>query len=84
MTTYPHRYGDTDRDLEHYATACVTSAAVLRSEGHPLEAADLEAAARQARHQLDHPEPGPVAIELDPMATELHPDPDDCGPEWWR
>ena len=75
MTTYPHRYGDTDRDLEHYATACVASAAILRSEGHQLEAADLEAEARQARHQLDHREPEPVATELDS---------DDCSPEWWR
>ena len=75
MTTYPHRYGDTDRDLEHYATACVASAAILRSEGHQLEAADLEAEASQARHQLDHPEPDPVATELDP---------DDYSPEWWR
>ena len=70
MTTYPHRYGDTDRDLEHYATACVASAAILRSEGHQLEAADLEAEARQARHQLDHREPDPAAAE---------PDPDDYG-----
>ncbi len=75
MTTYPHRYGDTDRDLEHYATACVASAAILRSEGHHLEAADLEAAASQARHQLNHPEPDRVATE---------PDPDDYPPEWWR
>jgi hypothetical protein len=75
MTTYPHRYGDTDRDLEHYATACVASAAILRSEGHQRQAADLEAAARQARHQLDHREPDPVATELDP---------DDSSPEWWR
>ena len=26
MSTYPHRYGDTDRSREHYATACVASA----------------------------------------------------------
>jgi hypothetical protein len=77
MTTYPHRYGDTDRGLEHYATACVASAAILRSEGHPLEAADLEAEAIQARHQLGHPEP-------DPVATELDQDPNDHGPAWWR
>ena len=77
MTTYPHRYGDTERDLEHYATACVASAAILRSEGHQLEAADLEAEARLARHQLDHREP-------DPVTTELHLDPNDYGPAWWR
>ena len=77
MTTYPHRYGDTDRDLEHYATACVASAAILRSEGHQLEAADLEAAARQARHQLDHREPDTATAELDQ-------DPNEYGPAWWR
>ena len=75
MTTYPHRYGDTDRDLEHYATACVASAAILRSEGHQRQAADLEAEALLARHQVDHREPDSVATELDP---------DDCSPEWWR
>ena len=77
MTTFPHRYGDTDRDLEHYATACVASAAILRSEGHQRQAADLEAAARQARHHLNHPEP-------DPAATEPNPYPNDYGPAWWR
>ena len=82
MTTYPHRYGDTDRDLEHYATACVASAAILRSEGHQRQAADLEAEASQARHQLDHPDPDPVAAELHPVATEL--DSDEHGPTWWR
>ena len=75
MTTYPNRYGDTDRDLEHYATACVASAAILRSEGHQLEAADLEAAARQACHQFDYPEPARGTTELGP---------DDNGPRWWR
>ena len=75
MTIFPHRYGDTDRDLEHYATACVASAAILRSEGHQLEAADLEAAASQARHQLDHREPDTATPE---------PDPDDYPPAWWR
>ena len=73
MTTYPHRYGDTDRDLEHYATACVASAAILRSEGHQRQAADLEAEARQTRHQLDRGEP-----------DTAEPDPDDYPPEWWR
>ena len=77
MTTYPHRYGDTDRDLEHYATACVASAAILRSEGHQRQAADLEAEARQARHHLKHPEP-------DSVATELDQDPNEYGPAWWR
>ena len=77
MTTYPHRYGDTDRDLEHYATACVASAAILRSEGHQLEAADLEAEARLARHQVDHLEPDTATAELDL-------DPNEYGPAWWR
>ena len=77
MTAYPHRYGDTDRARQHYATACVASAAVLRSEGHQLEAADLEAEARLARHQLDHREPDPVATELDPGTDEQ-------APRWWR
>ena len=75
MTAYPHRYGDTERAVEHYATACVASAAILRSEGHQLEAADLEAEALLARHQLDHLEPEPGTTE---------PDPDEYGPEWWR
>ena len=78
MTDYPHRYGATDRATEHYATACVTSAQILRREGHPLEAADLEAEARDARNQVtgegfthphDHPDPG-----VD----------NDVPPEWWR
>jgi hypothetical protein len=61
MTTYPHRYGDTDRAVEHYATACVASAKVLRSEGLPDQAADLQAEAERARAQIhpghpDHPD----------------------------
>ena len=55
MTTYPHRYGDTDRAVEHYATACVASAKVLRSEGLPDQAADLQAEAERARAQIHHP-----------------------------
>jgi hypothetical protein len=57
MTTYPHRYGDTDRAVEHYATACVASAKILRSEGLPDQAADLQAEAERARAQIhpDHP-----------------------------
>ena len=61
MTTYPHRYGDTDRAVEHYATACVASAKILRSEGLPDQAADLQAEAERARAQIhpdqpDHPD----------------------------
>ena len=55
MTTYPHRYGDTDRAVEHYATACVASAKVLRSEGLPDQAADLQAETERARAHLEHP-----------------------------
>ena len=61
MTAYPHRYGDTGRAGEHYATACVASAKVLRSEGLPDQAADLQAEAERARAQIhpghpDHPD----------------------------
>ena len=80
MTTYPHRYGDTDRDLEHYATACVASAAILRSEGHQLEAADLEAEAQLALTAIDYPD---QHHELDPGGRsylELETD----VPGWWR
>ena len=56
MTGYPHRYGDTDRAVEHYATACVASAKVLRSEGLPDQAADLQAEAERALAQVHHPD----------------------------
>jgi len=56
MTGYPHRYGETDRAVEHYATACVASAKVLRSEGLPEQAADLQAEAERARAQVHHPD----------------------------
>ena len=96
MTTYPHRYGDTDRAVEHYATACVASAKILRSEGLPDQAADLEAAAERARAQIhpDHPDqpdqPGRVvdraAIDrddLDLFDPDLF-DADGQVPRWWR
>jgi len=99
MTTYPHRYGDTDRAVEHYATACVASAKILRSQGLPHQAADLQAEAEQARAQihadhpdhLDHPElPGrPVdraAIDRDHLDLS-NPDLFDADgqvPRWWR
>ena len=66
MTAYPHRYGDTDRARQHYATACVASARILRSEGLPDQAADLEASTpgahrthpdRPPRHRPGHPRP---------------------------
>ncbi|MGG5258661.1 hypothetical protein [Phycicoccus avicenniae] len=48
MTTYPPRRGDDPSAVERWATACRASATVLRREGHPAEAGDLEAAARRA------------------------------------
>lgn len=74
MTDYPPRYGESDRATEHYATACAGSAQILRRQGHPLEAADLEAEAEGARDQLTHPHGDP-----DPGV-----DPDMPSPEWWR
>ncbi|KGN41050.1 hypothetical protein [Knoellia aerolata] len=53
MTAYPHRYGDTDRAVERYATACVASATILRNQGLPHQAVDLEEAAERARAQSD-------------------------------
>ena len=77
MTAYPHRYGDTDRARQHYATACVASAAVLRSEGLPDQAADLEDAARRARtHRADQRDTNPVTL--------ARLDDEDLVPEWWR
>ena len=80
MTTYPRRYGDTDRAMEHYATACVASAKVLRREGHQREAADLEAEAQHALTAIDH---RAQHHELDPgdrSGSELETD----VPRWWR
>lgn len=93
MTTYPHRYGDTDRAVEHYATACVASAKILRSEGLPDQAADLQAEAERARAQIhpDHPEePGRAvdraAVDRDgPDRSDPHLfDADGQVPRWWR
>ena len=96
MTAYPHRYGDTDRAVEHYATACVASAKVLRIEGLPDQAADLQAEAERARAQIhphhpDHPElPGqPVdrstlgRTEFDLSDPDMF-DADGQVPRWWR
>jgi hypothetical protein len=96
MTAFPHRYGDTDRAVEHYATACVASAKVLRSEGLPDQAADLQAEAERARAQIhpdppDHPElPGqPVdrstlgRTEFDLSDPDMF-DADGQVPRWWR
>lgn len=57
MAAYPNRYGEGAAALEHWATACRASAAVLRREGHEAEARDLEDAARAAR---SHPHPGAI------------------------
>ena len=97
MTTYPHRYGDTDRAVEHYATACVASAKILRSEGLPDQAADLHAEAERARAQIHHPDhpeqpdqPGHPADQSASDRTEFHlsdPDMFDADgqvPRWWR
>lgn len=95
MTAYPHRYGDTDRAVEHYATACVASAKILRSEGLPDRAADLQAEAERARAHLENPhhhpdQPGhPVdrpALDGDDLDPSDHGLFDDDGqvPRWWR
>ena len=93
MTTYPHRYGDTDRAVEHYATACVASAKILRSEGLPDQAADLQAEAERARAQIhpDHPDqpshpvdrPALDRDDLDLSDPDLF-DADGQVPRWWR
>jgi hypothetical protein len=97
MTTYPHRYGHSDRAIQHYATACAASAAVLRREGLPEQAADLDDAARAARTEPapqcdpDHPghrDTGPDQAGADhadtdrPTHTPLEDD--DPAPGWWR
>lgn len=95
MTAYPRRYGDTDRDVEHYATACVASAKILRSEGLPDQAADLQAEAERARAQIhdpdhpdhpDHPELPGRAVDRDDLALSAPAlfDADGQVPRWWR
>ena len=96
MTTYPHRYGDTDRAVEHYATACVASAKILRSEGLPDQAADLHAEAERARAQIhpdqpDHPKQPDRAVDRptldrdDPHLSDSDlSDADGQVPRWWR
>ena len=79
MTTYPRRYGDTDRAIEHYATACVASAKVLRSEGHQREAADLEAEAQNTLAAIDHRDHHELELG-DRSGSELEID----VPRWWR
>jgi|GEM_PF-4263654 len=84
MSTYPHRYGDTDRARQHYATACVASAKVLRSEGLPRQAADLEAEARHAHNtHLERPD---ATADQDTAVqdTAVRVDDDEPAPEWWR
>lgn len=68
MTGYPHRYGTNRAARKHYAIACVASAAILRREGHPDQARDLETAARDA--QPPAPTPGPA--------------PEREVPPWWH
>ena len=92
MTTYPHRYGDTDRAVEHYATACVASAKILRSEGLPDQAADLQAEAERTRAQI-HPHPDQPGHAADGPAIDRDDldlsdpglfDADGQVPRWWR
>ena len=77
MTAYPHRYGDTDRARQHYATACVASAAVLRRR-IPRAGRRPEAAARHARSDPEQPDP---TADQD-SAVRL--DDDEQAPRWWR
>jgi hypothetical protein len=97
MTAYPHRYGDTDRAVEHYATACVASAKILRREGLPNQASDLQAEAQRARAQIHHPDqpdhpelPGRAVDRDDLDRDDLDPsnpdtfDDDGQVPRWWR
>ena len=94
MSAYPHRYGDTEGARQHYATACVASARVLRSEGLPERAADLEAEARHARahrdtdhRDTDHRDTDHRDTDhrdTDQAALARPDDHDDLVPEWWR
>ena len=76
MTTYPPRHGTDPQSLRHWAVACVASARVLRAEGHPGQADDLEHAATRAAT----PPPGPPDHHA-PGTADLRdasiPDPDD-------
>lgn len=73
MSTYPPRYGTDPQSLAHWAVACVASARVLRAEGHPVQAADLEHAATLAAA----PPPRPPHQHA-PGTTDL---PDASNPE---
>ncbi len=93
MTAYPHRYGDTDRAVEHYATACVASAKILRSEGLPDQAADLQAEAERARAQIHPDQPDQPGHPVDRAAIDRDDpdlsdpalfDADGQVPRWWR
>lgn len=71
MTGYPHRYGTSRAAAEHYATACVASAAILRREGQLEQARDLEDAAHHAREHGTAP-------------AELAAAPEAEVPAWWH
>lgn len=99
MSTYPPRHGTDPQSLRHWAVACVASARVLRAEGHPGQAADLEHAATQAAARLPGP-PHHHAPSTPELRDASNPDRDDdagavaagavepCAvaevPSWWR
>ena len=98
MSTYPPRHGTDPQSLQHWAVACVASARVLRAEGHPDQAADLEHAATLAATPPPRP-PHQHAPGTADLRDASNPDPDDeqgaagAGasedavaevPSWWR
>ena len=96
MTTYPPRYGTGPTAVEHWATACVASARVLRAQGHPDQAADLQDAADHAHTTEPLPtedtapasveDPGSDSADRDPTTGDTRADQGDEGevPSWWR
>jgi hypothetical protein len=98
MSTYPPRRGTDPQSLRHWAVACVASARVLRAEGHPDQAADLEHAATLAATPPPRPphHHGPGTPDLSDASNPEPGDDDDAGgagafedaagqvPSWWR
>lgn len=95
MTTYPPRRGTDPQSLRHWAVACVASARVLRAEGHPGQAADLEhAATRAAPPPPHHHDPGSAHLgdvsnpdrddDEGASGASAVEDPVGEGPSWWR
>ena len=97
MSTYPPRRGTDPQSLAHWAVACVASARVLRAEGHPVQAADLEHAATRAAAPPPRP-PHQHAPGTTDLPDASNPEPSDKGaagagasedavtevPSWWR